>query len=870
MAEPTAKKIKIACSSCGQHLDVTDLEPFVKVECPTCKTRLLVPMTIGNYQLLSPLGSGGMGTVYKAYDSTLQRFVAVKLMKKEMADNRQFVEDFTREARAAASLNHPNIAQILSFGQVKAQYYLVMELLEGGSLDNMIERRKRVPELEVLEVGIQVASALKAANQRGLIHRDIKPGNILFNLENQAKVVDFGLARFAEGEEAGEEEEEEGIWGTPYYIAPEKLNGEKEDFRSDMYSLGGTLFHALAGRPPFEADTATEVVLKHLKSPALSLKTFAPDICDETAQAIGRMLRKNREERFESYDELITDLQLAKSAAVAHAQRRAALPKRPVGVIVSVPGEPPVTKKGLIGTLVVLAACIAAAFAVWHFRGVIFGTQRTKAVAPAKSYQPAPATWFDLWEEADNSIAKGDYDKAVEGYRKAKELLPEEPAKQAVLSCQIGTALNLKGKPTEAVAAFKQSFKEAQKGKLPDGRLTRDNYAPLLGQLMSGALKLDQLESKLKGELPWAWTLAQFYLGAQALGEGRYADAAKWLADYAKAPARSEAKWTTLYQPHAKDIVTELGGIGETVAEAAKLRMGGKNDEAAALVKGLAPKVKTPLMKARLKGLGEEIKKEIASLEQSEAARKRQALDRIGKLREQFLAEVPHIEQAAAAVPAPLADCNFEAAAEAYESAAAKIETQSLKQIATDRATIYRRLHAMKTLVTENMAKSPYTRPGLTARRGNPIPGRAAAADRAGVTFVSGLGQVVQPWGDLSPLTILTLLTYYSEVVNAQNPNERASNFVALAWLSRDLKMDQYSAAYAANAAQLNASTKAEWDKLIAPLPPPPDESTPIAEQPAAATAPAPAPPKTGSGSVTVDIEFQPVKKPAKKPGKTE
>ena len=320
MSEPNQKKrTKIACSNCGQHLDVTELPAFSRAFCPACNTKLLVPMIIGNYQLLSPMGSGGMGTVYKAFDTALQRFVAVKLMKKELAANPQFVADFTREARAAASLNHPNIAQILSFGQTNetdGQYYIVMELLEGSSLDHMIETHKRVAELDVLNIGIQVASALKAAYHRGVIHRDIKPGNILFNSESQAKVVDFGLAQFAGAEE--EKRQEDGIWGTPYYIAPEKLNGEREDFRSDMYSLGGTMFHALAGRPPFEANTATEVVLKHLREPALSLKTFAPDICDQTMQAIGCMLRKNREDRYSSYDELIEDLEEAKRSAVTH------------------------------------------------------------------------------------------------------------------------------------------------------------------------------------------------------------------------------------------------------------------------------------------------------------------------------------------------------------------------------------------------------------------------------------------------------------------------------------------------------------------------------------------------------------------------
>jgi len=396
MSEPASKKkIKIACSSCGQHLDVTELPAFSRAFCPACNTKLLVPMVIGNYQLLSPMGSGGMGTVYKAFDSALQRFVAVKLMKKELASNAQFVADFTREARAAAALNHPNIAQILSFGQTEktdGQYYIVMELLEGGSLDHMIETHKRVAELDVLNIGIQVASALKAAYQRGVIHRDIKPGNILFNSESQAKVVDFGLAQFAGAEE--EKKQEDGIWGTPYYIAPEKLNGEREDFRSDMYSIGGTMFHALAGRPPFEANTATEVVLKHLREPALSLKTFAPDICDKTAQAIGCMLRKNREDRYPDYDELIDDLEEAKRAAVAHQRELADKKRKPQARAAAAAAKPAASAgswKGVAVTLAILAACIACGYFVWAKREVLFRSSDSTASAGTVTQQEQPA-----------------------------------------------------------------------------------------------------------------------------------------------------------------------------------------------------------------------------------------------------------------------------------------------------------------------------------------------------------------------------------------------------------------------------------------------------------------------------------------------
>jgi len=169
-------------------------------------------------------------------------------------------------------------------------------------------RLGKLPEKDLLEIGAQIAGGLRAAHQRGFLHRDIKPGNILFNDEGVPKLVDFGLAR-GQPEAAAEAGQAGGmVWGTPYYIAPEKLRGQSEDFRSDMYSLGATLFHALAGRPPFDAEPVSGLAPKPTPQPVDALKTHAPDIQEITARAIGRMLAKDPSERYETYDALIHDL----------------------------------------------------------------------------------------------------------------------------------------------------------------------------------------------------------------------------------------------------------------------------------------------------------------------------------------------------------------------------------------------------------------------------------------------------------------------------------------------------------------------------------------------------------------------------------
>src|SRR5947207_8047003 len=201
---------------------------------------MMVQQNFDHFLVLETFGVGGMGTVYKARDTLLDRMVALKLLRKDLSGEKEHTLRLQQEARVAASVNHPNVIQVFSSGMDHDQFYLVMELVDHGSLDDLIEQRKRLPEEQVLEAGIQVAKGLRAAHTKGLIHRDVKPANILFADEHTAKIGDFGLAGVAAetAETRGE------IWGTPYYVAPERLDNKPEDFRSDIYSLGATLFTA--------------------------------------------------------------------------------------------------------------------------------------------------------------------------------------------------------------------------------------------------------------------------------------------------------------------------------------------------------------------------------------------------------------------------------------------------------------------------------------------------------------------------------------------------------------------------------------------------------------------------------------------------
>ncbi len=269
----------------------------------------MLPVMLHNFELRTIVASGGMGTVYTAFDTKLEREVAVKMVKLEVASDPEVMQAFYREARAGAALNHTNIIHIYSFNEFEGQPYLVMELANNGSVDARIEKEQRLPELHVLDIGIKMASALDTALKHNLLHRDIKPANILFNADGEPKLIDFGLASAAEVEQS----EEGHVWGTPYYVAPEKIERKGEDFHSDMYSLGGTLYHALTGHVPFEAPTVTELVAAHVYTPLTPPNQVVPEITELTSNTLQIAMAKNPTDRYQTYDDLKWALEQARS-----------------------------------------------------------------------------------------------------------------------------------------------------------------------------------------------------------------------------------------------------------------------------------------------------------------------------------------------------------------------------------------------------------------------------------------------------------------------------------------------------------------------------------------------------------------------------
>ena len=259
------------------------------------------PAEFGHFLLEKELGHGGMGGVYLGRDRMLDRPVGIKVMLKSLGDDPTFVERFQREAQAAARLNHPNIAQIYSFGTEQGMPYIAMELCTGGSLDKDMEKNPAsMDPVKVMRLGRQLAEALALAAEQGLVHGDVKPENVLYDTEGNAKLVDFGLAAMQ-----GDSNE---IWGTPYYISPEKVRRQPIDYRADIYSLGGTLYHALTGQPPFEGVDATAVVKARFDGPPPKPSAIRPEIPKEIDDIIMRMLELEPSMRYPTYESLLGDM----------------------------------------------------------------------------------------------------------------------------------------------------------------------------------------------------------------------------------------------------------------------------------------------------------------------------------------------------------------------------------------------------------------------------------------------------------------------------------------------------------------------------------------------------------------------------------
>ncbi|MHC4778770.1 MAG: protein kinase domain-containing protein [Planctomycetota bacterium] len=328
----TQKKGILECPVCKTRYNVEGFSGGRKVKCRMCRTVLEVPKepdtivvdrtiydaqtqvrdsligkVVDDYRIESKLGEGGMSKVYLARHIGLDKQIALKMLPVSSRTSEPMKERFIREARIVARLTHPNIVQVFDVGEEKAHLFLAMEFVDGETMENIMTDRKVLPVQEATGIVYEVAKALEAAHAENIIHRDIKPDNIMVGKKGFVKVTDFGLAK---SQERGKKITRVGmILGTPYYIAPDQVQGKKLDIRTDIYSLGASFYYFVTGHRPFEEGTPAEIMLQHVEDPPVPPDYVNPQVPREVNDIIMKMMMKDPEERHQDPDEVLNVLE---------------------------------------------------------------------------------------------------------------------------------------------------------------------------------------------------------------------------------------------------------------------------------------------------------------------------------------------------------------------------------------------------------------------------------------------------------------------------------------------------------------------------------------------------------------------------------
>ena len=748
--EPAVNPNISKCPTCGALMDVSKEEPYAKVQCPACSTSMRVRQLFANYEIIGVLGEGGQGMVYRAVDKKLNRAVAIKLMKREYSEDPIFVRRFQSEAKVTASLSHPNVVKVFSFGEDMGLLYLAMEVVDHGSLDSLMTDGKKVPEDRALEVGIQIARGLQAGLEKGLIHRDIKPGNILFSDANTAKIVDFGLAILVE-----KQHEEEGeVWATPFYVSPEKLDGQTEDFRSDMYSLAATLFHAIAGRPPFITETNSMSELKKIKSKPVHLSHYAPQVAGATAYVIDKALSVRREDRWASYEEFIQNLEYARGEN----RKR----PNPVAVQRTVPlvREPHGGGGGL--TFVVVAAIVAggAYLAYTHF--VNQPAAAPQVAAPPKKVQADDAE--ARYNQARRQLIKGDFRPAVVEFRNlyADGRLPEP--RNSWSAVHEGLCELLARNPVQGRGAFVKLSKQISPAAIGlDAKLV--SFFTRLCQLASVSDRVPAEEAEKFDNKSYE-AIALLVLGVKDWEAGNFKNAVELLKQFQSSAPSDDSSWVGEYRPLVSPYIEEYALFTGTVETLKKYQT--EPEMVTAALKRL-PEVKGRMKTSTLLGLLNETERDVASkltdmiaAKTKDAARKKAVVD---------ATDAQAISDAKIKVKNLCDKYLFKEAFNLIHGLDLKGDTRRKERDLIAHRVEWLMLFKDKLMFDVNSLgyKSPILR-----KNGQQITGGIARATDANVEIQFAFGSVPVPWTELSPQSVLTVaLSYIQQGKTPKGISER-------------------------------------------------------------------------------------------------
>ncbi len=538
------------CHACGSPMNVAAVGPFTNVTCPSCGELTRVKTQFGPYTLVRRHAIGGMSMVFVAHDPTLHREVALKILSEEFSSDERRVTAFEEEARITASFSHPHVVRVLTTGKAFGRLYIAMELVPGGHFEGHIRERGKIPEEEMLPLAIEVAEGLRAAHAAGLIHRDIKPGNILLDAEGHAKIVDFGLALVTQGGKAQAAE----IWATPYYVPPETIEGYPEDFRSDIYAFGATLYHALAGKPSCGEETMKTDILREAKRRIVPLGRLEPTLSEATCRIVNKAMHYHPADRYSSYEEMISDLHKAQKRLAAggdaletsgNAAKRRARSQQTERAMFAAAG------------LVILASVGAGIW--WVTRkdtkphvSLPDGVASMPIIPESTSV--ASTDIAKSYREARAAVQAGDFRKASTGFERLFQN-PEvqEPTRTwAGVEAVVAAYLDNSHEDAKKRAAEVAEHAEAGEGKQ---RLGGGNLLNILKKLphLPGVPANELDPGKADAPEVMAWMLA----GLKDWEQGMTAEAAKYFSAVTAANVSGDAKWVDIYQAIAGNYLAD-------------------------------------------------------------------------------------------------------------------------------------------------------------------------------------------------------------------------------------------------------------------------------------------------------------------------
>ena len=530
-------------------MDVTAMAPFANVECPGCGNHTRVKCEFGPYTLVKRHAVGGMSMVFVAHDNTLDREVALKILSENFSVNERRIAAFEEEARITASFSHPNVVRVLKTGRAFGRFFIAMELVPGGHFEQQIRERGKIPEVDMLPLAIEVAQGLKAAHAAGLIHRDVKPGNILLDATGHAKLVDFGLALVTQGGKAQATE----LWATPYYVPPETVEGYAEDFRSDIYAFGATLYHALAGKPSCGEESMATDVLREAKKKVIPLSLRDPSISPETCRLVERAMAYNPNGRFSSYDELIASLnsvinhlKSGRTESTENAAIRRAGKKRKEHLL-------------MIAVIAgVLALIAASGLLLW----MVKRPKPVKTVVmppPVETITQPPVTdnsanIMKSYREARAAVADRDYEKAAGDFT----LLSNNPAVQEPTRSWAGVeavlAAFLDGRAADARKQARDTLDHIR-SLPPDATRVGEELIATLGQLESfPPLPAPSSDTPVAGA---SRMLATMLAGLKNWEQGMPDPAAACFNAVVSAKLPADDQWAAIYQQLASDYLID-------------------------------------------------------------------------------------------------------------------------------------------------------------------------------------------------------------------------------------------------------------------------------------------------------------------------